>query len=832
MKKIFFTLLFVIFLVGTISAFDWNEGIVTYYQLEELSGAVVDSVGNYNGTYNGSSQGVTGKINNAYDFELDDSDWINSSIQPDWANFTICMWINLETSSGTLQRVFNYDNPTLNYGSKGITLYDDDIYVGMGGSDVNWDYETTGEWDFICVVRNPDESKTLLYINGTNVANGTIGTTASGDGDTFVHFATGRNYDTQFYDGLIDEIGIWNRSLTTDEIVELYNEDIGLTYEDTGLNVTITLISPEDDSTISTNEIEFLANYSMGTPTYNLTNTTLFIWYNNGTLFNETTVIITGQTNDTNITVSNFTLNDYIWNMYTCYSNGVSNCEWDLTNYSFSWIPFSVDAINYLNTTLETSYQTFILNISSAEGYTAQNGRLIYDGTEYSNAIKTEIDSDSISLSRSIYIPAGTSGFGSENRSFYWNITMVNENTGETFYAVTSEYNQTVNELLFGLCGGDLDVVMVNFTIYDEETGILINSTANPVFFQATFSLGAYYEQKLKNYSIDNQSVDNSSFAFCSDNENNTYYVDMEAMFSAVNYAEKNYFLTNSTLTNNTNEISLYLLNESNSIEFFIDVEQDLRPVTSATVNIKKYFVGEGVYKTVEIDETSSDKGEFTAYLDLDQKYSFTITKDGEVLGTVIKTASCKEAPCELTLSLSSALANVYETFGEFFAQNVVYSLTFDANTKIVTFDFVDTTGLANYFRMTVEQVNYDSSTSFIIDTSLYTSSGTITGNLSNYSSGDFVAKVYVARSPELFIDYLNISISELAGTFGLLGLLVTFIFILTIIFGISFNPAMFVLSVPLSITIGKLIGFFTISWGSIAVVFVLAITAVFLMSK
>ncbi|GAI54840.1 unnamed protein product, partial [marine sediment metagenome] len=60
---------------------------------------------------------------------------------------------------------------------------------------------------------------------------------------------------------------------------------------------------------------------------------------------------------------------------------------------------------------------------------------------------------------------------------------------------------------------------------------------------------------------------------------------------------------------------------------------QDLSPITSATINIEKFFVGEGIYKTIEIDETSSDSGEFTAYLDLDKDYKFTISKEGSVLG-------------------------------------------------------------------------------------------------------------------------------------------------------------------------------------------------------
>jgi hypothetical protein len=57
-----------------------------------------------------------------------------------------------------------------------------------------------------------------------------------------------------FFDGTIDEVGIWNRSLSSSEVSELYNGGSGASYpfpDVLTLNITQpangTTISPDDD---------------------------------------------------------------------------------------------------------------------------------------------------------------------------------------------------------------------------------------------------------------------------------------------------------------------------------------------------------------------------------------------------------------------------------------------------------------------------------------------------------------------------------------------------------------------------------------------------------
>jgi len=232
----------------------------------------------------------------------------------------------------------------------------------------------------------------------------------------------------------------------------------------------------------------------------------------------------------------------------------------------------------------------------------------------------------------------------------------------------------------------------------------------------------------------------------------------------------------------------------------------------------------------VEIEETDTD-GEFTAYLDLDKEYKFTISKDGGVLGIIKKRATCEAAPCEILLSLVSELDNPFSLFDTSFASNVMYNLTFNPNTKFVDFDFVDTTGLATYFRMVIYNSFTNQSPVTIYDNSLYTSSGSMSFNVTNWT-GDFRVEIFVARSPESFIDFITFEINNIARNLGSLGLFIGFLLVTTLIFGLSFKPSILVLMVPFSITIAKIMGIISLSASSIAFLYILAIIAMGVMSK
>ncbi len=820
------------------------DDIVSYYKFDEQdttgSGTIYDELGTNNGTNQGTDNS-SGLIETAYDYVSASTDYITlpASLQPTFdSDFTISLWVNPDTDGDNRVFFTSRNTASPNQGLRVLRLGANlNVIFDFGASDKQFTTTsaiTTGNWYHIVARRSG--TNVSIWLNGVMIDSASeVGYDTNMSAPLDCQVGIKEDKSSEALDGILDELGIWERGLSDDEIEDLYNSGTGLSYPFGITEISITLDSPDNETVTSNTSLTLEATYNITGTTTNWTNVTYEIWHSNGTVWNNThNVEITYQNNFTSELFANFSIGEYLWNVKAYVSNATGSFIQRATkNYTFTVAGAFSDFI-FDSPVVETSSQTFHVLLEIPKGTTIQagSGKLNYNGTDYASITATDLGSNQFNLSRTIYIPAGTSGFNWENRSFFWNITVVDTTSGNTFTQTSDSYNQNVTELKFGLCSASLTIPMLNFTLYDENLGTVINATANAVTFQTTFKIGGYWDFMNKTVAINNLSVAVSEFDFCTNSPTNIFYTSAELFYNAVGFTGKNYYLTNATLTNTTNEINLYLLNESDSIEFFVSVEQDLSPVTSAQVTVQKYFVGEGVFKTVEIDETSSDTGEFTAYFDLDKDYKFVITKDGTVLGTVTKTASCKEAPCEMIISLTSAEYDIYSVWGDEFAGNVLYNLSYNPTTKIVTFDFIDTTGLANYFRMQTYEGKFNQSKTLIFDTTTYSSSGTITANLSTYDKGNFVVYTYVSRSPEILIDYLRILISNLAGTFGILGLFLAFLLVITIIFGLSHSPPTLIISVPLSLTIAQSIGILSLSWTAIILVWVLSLIAFWAVSK
>jgi hypothetical protein len=98
---------------------------------------------------------------------------------------------------------------------------------------------------------------------------------------------------------------------------------------------------------------------------------------------------------------------------------------------------------------------------------------------------------------------------------------------------------------------------------------------------------------------------------------------------------------------------------------------------------------------------------------------------------------------------------------------------------------------------------------------------------MSNYSDGNFVAKTYISRSPDTFLDFINFTITALAGQLGLLGLFIALILILVIIFGFSVKPMTLIMAIPLSLSLCKLMGIVSLSTTAMISIYILAGVAV-----
>ena len=336
---------------------DLNVDIVSYYKLDETSGLTAyDSLYLNNGTTSGSvTVGVQGKINNSYYFSGGKVDIGSSSsldINPLTDDITICAWINTTDTEGM---IISRDGGTAStaqyrifFASSGHIWAD----YGNGGTVASALMYNDGNWHLACMIGVGGGGAVTLYVDnvsvGTPQVSGTnlySGNTVIGDRDTSSYPLSPAN---------IDEVSIWNRTLSIEQLSNIWNNGNGATYTDQ-FGATITLYQPEDYYNSTDPNITFIAGISDVTPL----NVSLYI---NGIL-NETNT--SGYL--TNYTFNkNFTDGDYNWTIEACVAD---SCSTSTRYFNVNTTPF----INYTdptpanNSNLSTTY--IPVNVTLTETY-------------------------------------------------------------------------------------------------------------------------------------------------------------------------------------------------------------------------------------------------------------------------------------------------------------------------------------------------------------------------------------------------------------------------------------------------------------------------------
>ena len=215
-----------------------SSDLVAYYKLDETSGTTVNCANNssYNGTSTSCTVNEIGIISKAYSFNGATPSYItitnNDVFNFGTGNFTINFWIKADLTSGTQTFFHKWAGGEENNGyifckeNGGAFIFI--LWNNSANSLVTCaaaEY-TNNSWGMFTVKRTSgtlsidinavnkvSEAKTERNIS--NTANITLGK---------------YGLSPLTYTGLMDEMGIWNRALTADEITALYNSGNGLTY--------------------------------------------------------------------------------------------------------------------------------------------------------------------------------------------------------------------------------------------------------------------------------------------------------------------------------------------------------------------------------------------------------------------------------------------------------------------------------------------------------------------------------------------------------------------------------------------------------------------------
>lgn len=220
------------------------NGLLSYWKLDETSGTNLnDEVGTNDLTLTNGSVNQTGipNGNKCIKFNTASLSYAQFSSSPTAgkSEVTISMWVKKTGSSPSLSPLWHeiYDSSN-NYWQFVITTswYTRDSSTGTTGSrnnDLALPSLTNDEWTHLVFVYSVSGGYKRIYKNAgvTPQENTTSIDTLTSDRTTGQYLNIGYNSESAAYlDCYIDEVGVWDRALTYNEITELYNSGNGKTH--------------------------------------------------------------------------------------------------------------------------------------------------------------------------------------------------------------------------------------------------------------------------------------------------------------------------------------------------------------------------------------------------------------------------------------------------------------------------------------------------------------------------------------------------------------------------------------------------------------------------
>lgn len=709
--KMFFFVFAILIILSLMPVRSWspylNDNILAYFRFDETSGTVAkDGVrGVYNGTIVGTpSLNTVGQIKTTY--SLTGTQYTNLT-KPTYAcvfdkNCSVSVWMN----TSTIGRNFYYaGNASLdNYialtteSATGRLLFQFDNSAGTLKNVFTNINVTTGSFVHIGMALNT--TSVLLYVNGTFVNQSII------SGNFVPNLNNVKNLEmfgggdapegSAPFIGKLDEAGVWNRTLNSSDFNTIYLQGLnGVGFSNDAFS-NITLFAPPNNTIVAHNNITFLSNIS---GTMNSTNNTIFVFYSNGSVAN----ILNNQTTNTVNPIYNISLSggDYLWAMRTCSSSpdGSAHC-FNTDNRTVS-SGFSVIDEYWKNNSGEGDSALFQINISVAQGKTLASGVINYNFTDYPATV-TSLGGDNYSLSK--IVPSGNL-VSNSNIPFFWNMTLAS--TPGTF--VSNVHTQSVSIIALDICSATNVYTILNYSVRDEDNNQYLNGLANSanvsidanLYTIGTLTLVAQFNHT---FLIVNATTP-ARVCITGEILNTTSYrLDSTASYISTAHVLEYHNIQNHTLTNNTifNDISLLDLAVTRAQQFLITFkDSNFIPLADALIRIDRQYLGDGVFRTVEIPKTDNDGRTVGNFVLNDEVYTIYVYKNGVLLATFPnQRAFCSNiatGDCRINLNAQGS-GNQFTGVSSLY--NVTYSLSYIQSTRTVQLIYSTTDGTSKFIEL------------------------------------------------------------------------------------------------------------------------------------
>ena len=733
-----------------LTGFPIERDLIAYWNLNETSGnKTYDITGKYNGTSASVITGTSGIVGTAYNFSST-SAYVTSKFQEDLANLTISLWVYINQYSGDSILVTRWEVATSQFNIRtngGVSNRLEFVVKTPVSVPVVNTLEAleTDRWHHIVGVFN--DTHIRLYVNGVLNDSESFAQTTILSTDTNVSFGIQNDLTGDNLNGSLDEIGIWNRALTPDEVSILYNSGIGNTIINSPiLTLNIVNIQPY---------ISLKGLNQTNNRTSNLAST------------------INRFLNSTYLVGSNYII------PFIFHSDNAGILQY--SDLLFSNEEFIENSQTFNSSVYDTERENFLINITyDSSIYTSVVGSLIFNGTSYAGT-SSEGGYNKI-FSRVLDIPIV---FSEQNKSFYWNFIMVNSSGSSTFNSITNY--QIINPSILSFCSTGTRTV--NYTIYDEETLKQIN---NNISFGGVFNWRLNPNSRIiKNLSIGLNNA--SSYNFCI-NVNKTFYTDLKLDLGSSEYTTRNLEFKNLEFTNINQNIAFYLLNNTLTRTITLTFKNaGLTPITDFIIKIYRFKESIGGYILIENDITDFFGQASANLIENIARYKIEIYNSNNELKKTIPSAIvvCYSSPCTYQIIVGEDL-NYFEDFDDI--PNHVYTLSFDNETNQFNAVWIDSTNQTSTHRLEIIQYLFNGTT--IVSNQ----SSSLTSGVLIYTAPSIKAtyKASFYRTVDSEEDRLNVidaEIGDKSQIFGLEGLLWGLVILtIAILAGIHYPPIAFIL--------------------------------------
>lgn len=755
MKKILFLFcLFGILIFSNFASASLIDDLKAYWTFESTTGIERNVFNDHNSiaTANittGVTRGVSGIIGTSFYYNGNGyatTNYSNEMIDLNSTVGTISLWFNWTGQAAGIVGLFKLgdfadaNSIRIIFDNRSSALRNISVSYAGGSnifqmSNISLNKLALGKFYHLAVVFNGSDIQ--MYLNGTLMFGSYLQHTVPGwwfrntlnVGKRMSLF--GQDTDSNFT-GSIDEVGIWTRNLSAAEVLQLYDEGIAGTRFFSPISTS--LDSPVNGSTI----LNPIFDATINPINLNLTNATIYVWYNNGTLFNKTTNTVTGiVSNSTSFNISSIiSPNSFKWNVLGCgknNSNTASFCSFADSNFTFDY-GYLINNETHSSSVSELSSQTFVLNTSLISGLISSSAYLTYNYTIYTATKTTSGDN---AIFTTTFITPNVAGATTIN--YNWTLNLIDSN-GIIFSKNVSSQSQIVSPIAIDNCTVNTGLIL-NFTLWDEDDKTPLNGTIDLIIKIYSTNTSTLVQTFNKSYAYN---PINANAIVCRNLINETYSMSYEAKYwSNISFYPIEYKYADKIAHNNNTgvqNIKLYdLLTSRTTVCTFAVQDANLVDLPNVVVDVQRQYISLDSFLSVEAPKTDYS-GQTIAHLVLyDVLYNFLVYNDGELVGT-FNNYKVSSSTCVFTFNLLQVSAKIkdYTKYGDI-------SAFFDLNkaTRTLTMNWITTDSLLHEIKWNVINNDNWGNTTICTNSQIGTSGAFVCNIPETYGNTTIYAEVY-----------------------------------------------------------------------------------------